>query len=59
MNIYEGLKEKAKPKIFEAEKEPTKETHPQFDMTFGHFKSLKDAERYISAMNQGVACSEG
>ena len=57
--ILVGLKEKAQPAIFESEKEPIKETYPQFDIIYGPFKSRDDAEKYISAMGRGVACSEG
>ena len=44
MKIYVGLKEKTKPAIFESETEPNKETHPQYDIIYGPFKSKKDAE---------------
>ena len=59
MKLYIGLKEKVKPAIFESEKEPTKETHPSFDVVYGPFKNREDAERFVNAMDQGVACSEG
>ncbi len=59
MKIYVGLKEKVKPAIFESEKEPSKETHPQFDFIFGPSKNREEAEKYVAAMDQGVACSEG
>ena len=59
MEIFVGLKEKATPVIFESEKEHSKETHPQYDIIFGTFKSKEDAEKYVAAMNQGVACGEG
>lgn len=59
MGLYVGLKEKTKPVIFESEKEPNKETHPQYDIIFGPFKNKGDAEKYVNAMDQGVACSEG
>jgi hypothetical protein len=59
MKLYVGLKEKAQPTIFENEKDPGKDTHPQFDIIFGPFKSREDAEKYVAAMDQGVACSEG
>jgi hypothetical protein len=59
MKIYVRLKEKAKPAIFESEKEPNKETHPQHDIIFGPFKSREAAEKYVAAMDQGVAFSEG
>ena len=48
-----------KPQVFESEKEPTKETHPQYNVIFGPFKSKEDAQRYVNAMDQGVACGEG
>ena len=59
MGIYVGLKEKAKPEIFELEKEPTRETHPKYDIIYGPFKTVKDAENYVKAMDRGVACGEG
>ncbi len=58
MKPYVGTKEKSKPEIFEADN-PTKMTHPQFDVIYGPFKTRVDAERYVKAMDQGVACSEG
>ncbi len=58
MKPYVGMKEKAKPEIFEANN-PTKGTHPQFDVIYGPFKTREDAERYVRAMDQGVACGEG
>ncbi len=59
MATYVGLKENAKPEIFEADKEPTKETHPKYDIIYGPFKTIKDAEDYVKAMDRGVACGEG
>jgi hypothetical protein len=59
VKIYVGLKEEAKPAIFDSEKEPSKETHPQFDVIYGPFKNKENAERYVNAMGRGVACSEG
>jgi hypothetical protein len=59
MMLYIGLKEKAQSIIFESEKKPNKETHPQYDIIYGPFKSRQDAERYVAAMDRGVACSEG
>jgi hypothetical protein len=59
LKLYVGVKEEAKHEIFENEKEPSKETHPQYDIIYGPFKSREDAEKYINAMGQGVACSEG
>jgi hypothetical protein len=59
MKLYVGLKEKAQPAVFESEKETSKETHPQYDIIYGPFKSKEDAEKYVAAMGCGVACSEG
>ena len=59
MDIYVGMKEHAKPKIFESEIAPTKETSPEYDFTYGPFKTVEDAQRYLNAMDRGVACSEG
>ena len=59
MKLFVGLKENVKPAIFESEKEPNKETHPQYDIVFGPFKSREDAENYVKAMDRGVACGEG
>lgn len=58
MGIYVGFKEKKKPDIFEWETKPTKETHPQYDFTYGPFKSTEEAKSYINAMN-GLACGDG
>ncbi len=51
--------EETKPEIFEAETTSTKELYPQYDFTVGPFKTFEDAKRYVGAMGQGVACSEG
>ena len=59
MKLYVGLKEKIKPTIFESEKEPSKETHPKYDIIYGPFKNREDAEKYVKAMDYGVACGEG
>jgi hypothetical protein len=59
MKIYVGLKEDAKAAVFESEREPTKETHPQYDVIYGPFKNREDAEKYVSAMGRGVVCGEG
>lgn len=58
MGIYVGLKENAKPKIFEAETNPTKETHPQYDIIYGPFALRDTAQKYVDAMD-GLACGEG
>jgi hypothetical protein len=57
MGTYVGLKENAKPAIFESETEPTKVTHPQYDIIYGPFKTREDAERYVNAMG-GLACGD-
>jgi hypothetical protein len=59
MKTYVGIKEDAKPAVFESEKEPSKEAHPQYDVIFGPFKNREDAEKYVNAMGCGVACGEG
>ncbi|MEM2967848.1 MAG: hypothetical protein QXP44_04555 [Candidatus Bathyarchaeia archaeon] len=58
MGVYVGIKEKAKPEIFEAETAPTKESHPQYDFVYGPFKTVKDAQKYVEAMS-GLACGDG
>lgn len=58
MGTYVGLKEKVKPEIFESEKEPTEETHPKYDIIYGPFKTIEDAENYVNVMG-GLACGEG
>jgi hypothetical protein len=52
------MKEKAKPEIFESETAPTKESHPQYDIVYGPFKTFEDAQRYVNAMG-GLACGDG
>jgi hypothetical protein len=59
MKLYVGLKEKVQPTIFEAEKDPSKDTHPQHELIYGSFKSREDAEKYVAAMDRGVVCGEG
>ena len=59
MKIYVGLKEQTKPTIFDSEKEPNKETLPQFDVIYGPFENKENAEKYVNAVGRGVACSEG
>ncbi len=59
MKLYVGLKEKFKPAIFESEIEPSKETHPQYEIIYGPFKNKEDAEKYVNSMDCGVACGEG
>ncbi len=57
--IYVGLKENAKPEIFKSDDEPTKETQPKYNMIYGPFKNKEEAEKYVNAMDRGVACGEG
>ena len=58
MKTYLGLKENSQPTIFEDENEPSKATHPQYDVIYGPFKNRDDAANYVKALNRGVACSE-
>lgn len=58
MKTYVGLKEKTKPEVFESETEPKKETHPQYDIVYGPFKSREEAEKYVDAMGE-LACGDG
>jgi hypothetical protein len=58
LGIYVGMKEKAKPEIIESETSPTKESHAQYDFTYGPFKTIEDAKKYIKAMGE-LACGEG
>jgi hypothetical protein len=58
LKIYIGLKEKVKPAIFESGSNPTEQTHPQFDIIYGPFKSREAAEKYVNAMGE-LACGEG
>jgi len=58
LGIYIGFKQTAKPEVFESETPPTKESHPQYDFTYGPFKTKEDAQQYIKAM-YGLACGEG
>lgn len=58
LGIYVGMKENAKPEILESENPPTKETHPQYDFTYGPFKTIEEAQKYIKAMGE-LACGEG
>jgi hypothetical protein len=54
MKTYVGIKEDAKPAVFESEKKPSKEAHPQYDVIFGPFKKREDAEKYVNAMGRGL-----
>ena len=58
MGIYVGLKENVKPQIFVSEIEPTKETHPQYDVIYGTFESREAAAKYVNAMGE-LACGDG
>jgi len=57
LGTYVGLKEKS-PEIFESEIEPTKETHSKYDIIYGPYKTIKDAEKYVNAMGN-LACGDG
>lgn len=59
LGIYVGMKGNLKSEIFEFETTPTTETHPQYDFTYGPFKTFEDAQKYVNAMGRGVACGEG
>jgi hypothetical protein len=59
LELYVGLKENAKPVIFESEQELSKENNSQYDIIYGPFKNGEDAEKYVKAMDRGVACGEG
>ena len=59
MKLYVGLKENAKPVIFESEQELSKEKHSQYDIIYGPFKDKEEAEKYVKAMDRRVACGEG
>jgi hypothetical protein len=59
MDLYIELKENAKPIIFESEQELSKEKHSQYDIIYGPFKNREDAEKYVKAMDCGVAYGEG
>jgi hypothetical protein len=58
MGIYLELKENAKPGVFMSEPAPTKETHPQYDIIYGPFKTTEEAQAYIEAM-QDLTCGDG
>jgi hypothetical protein len=58
MGIYIGIKENKRPELIESETEPTKATHPQYDFTYGPFKTVEEAKRYVKAMT-GLACGDG
>jgi hypothetical protein len=57
LKIYIGLKEKSKPAMFESETDNGKETHPQYDVPYGPFKSKRRSERYVDAIGE-LACGE-
>ena len=52
MLIFVGTKEKCKPEIFESEKIASTSSHPQFNMVFVPFRSRKDAENCVQAMER-------
>jgi hypothetical protein len=57
LKTYVGLKEKAKPVLFESETEFGKESRPEFDIIYGPFRSREEAERYVHAMGE-LACGD-
>ncbi len=59
LELYVGLKENAKPVIFESAQELSKEKHSQYDIIYGPFKNREDTEKYVKAMDRWVACGEG
>ena len=56
MKTYVGLKEKTKPVIFESETEPGKETHPQYEIIHGPYKSK--ADEHVSAMDVELSAAK-
>jgi hypothetical protein len=58
LGIYVGIKENAKPHVFVSKKKPTKETNPEYDIIYGPFKTIEEAQRYIKAMEE-LACGNG
>ena len=58
LRIYVGLKENEKPEIFVSEEDPTRGTHPKYDIIYGPFKTVKEAEKYVNAMGN-LACGNG
>jgi hypothetical protein len=58
MGTYVGIKENAKPKVFVSRRKPTKETDPDYDIIYGPFKTVEEAQGYIKAM-EDLACSSG
>jgi hypothetical protein len=55
MGIYVGLKENAKPEVFMSDMKPTKETNPEYDIIYGRFKTVEEAQGYVKAM-EDLAC---
>jgi hypothetical protein len=60
MNVgfYVGLKENARPEIFDMCTEPSAEVKAMFDVVYGPYKSREDAKKYVKAMGE-LACGEG
>jgi hypothetical protein len=56
LGIYVGTRENAKPEVFVSKKKPTKETRPEYDVIYGPFKTVEEAQEYINTM-QGLSCS--
>jgi hypothetical protein len=53
-----GMKENEKPEVFMSDIKPTKETHSEFDIIYGPFKTVEETQGYIKAM-EGLACGSG
>jgi hypothetical protein len=57
LGFYVGLKEKSKPQVIESATEPASDVKANFDIIYGSFKSMEDAERYVRAMGE-LACGD-
>jgi hypothetical protein len=55
LGIYVGTKENAKPEVFVSKRKPTKETRPEYDVIYGPFKTVEEAQENINTM-KGLAC---
>ncbi len=58
MKFYVGIKN-GKASVFESEADANSNTHTEYDVVYGPFKSRQDAEGYVNAMGTGLACGEG
>jgi len=50
LGICVGLKENQRPEISVSEEDPTRGTHPKYDIIYGPFKTVKEAENYVNVM---------